>query len=93
MTDGRLPSNDNEIALTSYELSLYKYFGLSDSNDNRYTITSANDLIGKSIVSEDQTFIVTGIIDTHINKRYTIDSIASNEKIAKEFDRLIERYA
>lgn len=90
LTDGRLPSNDNEIALTSYELSLYKYFGLSDSNDNRYTITSANDLIGKSIISEDQTFIVTGIIDTHINKRYTIDSIASNEKIAKEFDRLIE---
>lgn len=58
------PLMDNEIVITRYQYEVIKNFGLRDSNRNVVEVDSVNDVIGKPLVVEFDTFIIKGVIDT-----------------------------
>ncbi len=74
MIAGILPKKnleENEIVITKYVYEQFAKFGYKDLNGSLVSIDKPDDLIGKSIQIDEESYIVSGIVDTNLNnERY-----------------------
>lgn len=85
---GKLPDgNKNEIAVSEYVYETFEKAGYIDEKEpnNKCTISSYDDLIGKNLTIGNEQFIVTGIVDTKVDmKRYQTVSESGVSKSSAE---------
>lgn len=62
--EGTYPKTDNEIVISSYFATLLKECVGYDNNGNTIEVASINDLIGKFITLQDNTYKITGILQS-----------------------------
>ena len=62
--EGEYPKNNNEIVISSYFASLLKECVGYDKDGNVIEISSINELIGKTISLQDNTYKITGILQS-----------------------------
>ena len=72
LSAGRLPQNDDEIAITAHVYDILKKNPFLDLNQNPVIISSNSDLLGLAFEISDSYFTVVGIVDTgFVSSRYT----------------------
>ncbi len=72
-------TDDNEINISEYLFEQFKFFGFLNGDGTVIDIQKPNDLIGRTIKINDQNYLISGIIDTHLDMdRYLNSSENSN---------------
>ncbi|MBM7453637.1 ABC-type lipoprotein export system ATPase subunit/ABC-type antimicrobial peptide transport system permease subunit [Acholeplasma morum] len=74
---GDLPSKFNEVAITKRVFDIMKEYGINDK-DTKREIHTYHDLIGFELDYNQETFIITGIIDTHFDINKWIKTLKPN---------------
>ncbi len=91
---GLLPKEGtDEIALSTFVLESFVHYGYIDAaNGKTQDISSAEDLIGKTLQISDLTFTVSGIVETSLDfSRYASlkEDLTGNEEFSQQLVRLV----
>lgn len=62
--EGEYPKNNNEVVISSYFASLLKECVAYDNSGNTIEVSSINELIGKTITLQDNSYKITGILQS-----------------------------
>lgn len=62
--EGDYPKNDNELVISSYFADLLKECTVYDKNGTAIEVSSTNELIGKTITLQDNSYKITGILQS-----------------------------
>ncbi len=89
---GAMPTTADQVVLTTYALSMYMYRGYRQSETELLPVRTAQDLIGKRIVMQDEqlgerTFTVSGVLDTGFKtERYLYECDDRTGTLLTEYD-------
>jgi len=87
---GRVPDGSlHEIAISLHTCRTFMKAGFADGSGGYETITGAEDMVGKTLTFGEDSYTVTGVIDTHFNwERY--ESLMVNNPQITEMETLAQ---